>query len=219
MMRARNKAHARQARGARAANDKKVPDRVGSGFSRRCAVLAILLARLATAGTLAGMTARDRGDTKMRHYRKALWQRMILSLFVGALPLSGARTIQAEGSANERALWKLEQDYWRYVQENDLAAYSTLWHERFLGWPSVSPVPVHKDHITDWITAQTSKGLKFISVDFKPAAIQVTGDVAVYFIFYNFCRIHQTLRVTPAIEAGVSDHIWSLDEIIGLLGV
>jgi len=54
-----------------------------------------------------------------------------------------------------------------------------LWHERFLGWPSVSPVPVHKDHITDWITAQTSKGLKFIFVDFKPAAIQVTGDVAV----------------------------------------
>jgi hypothetical protein len=38
---------------------------------------------------------------------------------------------------------------------------------------------VHKDHITDWITAQTSKGLKFISVEFKPAAIQVTGDVAV----------------------------------------
>jgi len=60
-----------------------------------------------------------------------------------------------------------------------LVAYSTLWHERFLGWPSVSLVPVHKDHITDWITAQTSKGLKFESVNFKPAAIRVTGDVAV----------------------------------------
>jgi ketosteroid isomerase-like protein len=125
------------------------------------------------------MMARNRGDTKMRHDRKALWQRLIPSLFVGALALSGARTIQAQGSADEQALWKLEQNYWRYVQENDLAAYSALWHERFLGWPSVSPVPVHKDHITDWITAQTRKGLKFISVDFKPAAIQVTGDVAV----------------------------------------
>jgi len=49
------------------------------------------------------------------------------------------------------------------LRDFDLAAYSTLWHERFLDWPSVSPVPVHKDHITDWITAQTSKGLKFIS--------------------------------------------------------
>ena len=67
-----------------------------------------------------------------------------------------------------------------------LAAYSNLWHERFLGWPSVSPVPVHKDHITDWITTQTSKGLKFESVNFKPAAIQVTGDVAVTCYWQTF---------------------------------
>jgi hypothetical protein len=32
----------------------------------------------------------------------------------------------------------------------------------------------------------------------------------------NFCRIDQPLRVTPAMEAGVSDHVWSLDEVIGL---
>lgn len=115
----------------------------------------------------------------MHHCWKALRWRLILSFLIGALALSGGRTMRAQGSADEQALWKLERDYWRYVQENDLAAYSTLWHERFLGWPSVSPVPVHKDHITDWITAQTGKGLKFESVDFKPAAIQVTGDVAV----------------------------------------
>jgi hypothetical protein len=35
---------------------------------------------------------------------------------------------------------------------------------------------------------------------------------------YNFVRIHQTLRVTPAMAAGVSDHVWSLDEVIALLG-
>jgi hypothetical protein len=34
---------------------------------------------------------------------------------------------------------------------------------------------------------------------------------------YNFCRIHQTLRVTPAMEAGVSDHVWTIDEIVALL--
>ena len=34
---------------------------------------------------------------------------------------------------------------------------------------------------------------------------------------YNFCRIHQTLRVTPAMEAGVTDQVWSLDELIDLL--
>jgi hypothetical protein len=34
---------------------------------------------------------------------------------------------------------------------------------------------------------------------------------------YNFCRIHQTLRVTPAMEAGISNHVWSLEEIVNLL--
>jgi IS1 family transposase len=41
--------------------------------------------------------------------------------------------------------------------------------------------------------------------------------LALYFMYYNFCRIHQTLRVTPAMEAGVSDHVWELNEVIALL--
>jgi hypothetical protein len=42
--------------------------------------------------------------------------------------------------------------------------------------------------------------------------------VALHFMHYNFCRVHQSLRVTPAMEAGVSDHVWELEELIGLLG-
>jgi hypothetical protein len=41
--------------------------------------------------------------------------------------------------------------------------------------------------------------------------------VAIYHAYYNFCRVHQTLCVTPSIEAGLADHIWSLEELIGLL--
>jgi IS1 family transposase len=41
--------------------------------------------------------------------------------------------------------------------------------------------------------------------------------IALYFMHYNFCRVHQTLRVTPAMEAGIADHVWSLEEIINLL--
>ena len=40
--------------------------------------------------------------------------------------------------------------------------------------------------------------------------------VALHFMHYNFCRIHQTLRVTPAMEAGLSDHVWTLEEIAQL---
>jgi len=41
--------------------------------------------------------------------------------------------------------------------------------------------------------------------------------VALYFMYYNFGRVHQTLRVTPAMEAGVANHVWSIAEIVGLL--
>lgn len=41
--------------------------------------------------------------------------------------------------------------------------------------------------------------------------------LALYFMFYNFCRIHQTLRVTPAMEAGIADHVWEIEEIMALL--
>lgn len=41
--------------------------------------------------------------------------------------------------------------------------------------------------------------------------------VALHFMYYNFGRIHKTLRVTPAMQAGVSDHVWSLEEIAALV--
>jgi hypothetical protein len=41
--------------------------------------------------------------------------------------------------------------------------------------------------------------------------------VALHYMHYNFCRIHKSLRVTPAMEAGVTDHVWSIEEVAGLL--
>jgi len=41
--------------------------------------------------------------------------------------------------------------------------------------------------------------------------------VSLHFMYYNFARIHKTLRVTPAMEAGISQHVWTLEEIVGLL--
>jgi hypothetical protein len=45
-------------------------------------------------------------------------------------------------------------------------------------------------------------------------------QVVTHFDFYghyNFCRIHKTLSVTPAMEAGISYHVWSIEEIVDLL--
>lgn len=41
--------------------------------------------------------------------------------------------------------------------------------------------------------------------------------IALHFMFYNFGRIHKSLRVTPAMQAGVTDHVWSLEEIAELM--
>src|SRR3981189_2521502 len=41
--------------------------------------------------------------------------------------------------------------------------------------------------------------------------------IALHYMHYNFCRIHQTLRVTPAMEAGISNHVWSIEEVVALL--
>ena len=86
-----------------------------------------------------------------------------------------------------------------------MAAYSNLWHHDFVGWPSVSSAPVRKDHITDWITSQTSKGLALKAGELKPAGLQVTGDVAFacYWITFKWIdkdgkRAAHALRITHA---------------------
>ena len=41
--------------------------------------------------------------------------------------------------------------------------------------------------------------------------------VSLYFLYYNFARVHQMLRVTPAMEAGIANHVWEIEDIVALL--
>ena len=41
--------------------------------------------------------------------------------------------------------------------------------------------------------------------------------VALYTMFYNFCRIHKTLRVTPAMESGLTDRVWDMEDILAIM--
>lgn len=59
--------------------------------------------------------------------------------------------------------------------------------------------------------------LKRLTNRFNKMVEQHENALALYFMFCNFARIHTTLRVTPAMEAGVAAHVWTLDEIIALL--
>jgi len=106
-----------------------------------------------------------------------------------------ALSSSVNGASNdETQIWNLEKAYWEYVKANDLEKYRALWHEDFLGWPYVSPTPVGKDHITDWITANTSKGLKFQSSPIEQTGMKVTGDIALcyYRITINWTNSSNT---------------------------
>jgi hypothetical protein len=41
--------------------------------------------------------------------------------------------------------------------------------------------------------------------------------IALHYMFYNFCRIHQSLGCTPAMEAGISKKVWEISDIVALL--
>jgi hypothetical protein len=49
---------------------------------------------------------------------------------------------------------------------------------------------------------------------FSKKLSHLKAAVALHFAFYNFCRVHQTLRVTPAMQAGIADHVWAIDELL-----
>lgn len=82
-------------------------------------------------------------------------------------------------SADQEKVWGLERAYWSYVKGMELDKYRALWHTNFVGWPLVSPTPVRKDHITDWISESVNKGLTLKSHELEPLAIQITDNVAV----------------------------------------
>ena len=52
---------------------------------------------------------------------------------------------------------------------------------------------------------------------FSKKVENLEASVALHFMHYNFCRIHKILRVTPAMESGLTDHVWTLEEIINLM--
>ncbi len=49
---------------------------------------------------------------------------------------------------------------------------------------------------------------------FSKRVLYLEAAVALHFAAYNLCRVHQTLRVTPAMQAGVTDRVWSLAELL-----
>jgi len=56
-----------------------------------------------------------------------------------------------------------------------------------------------------------------LSLGFSKKLENLAAAVALHVAHYNFCRIHGTLRMTPAMAAGVTDHVWELDELLAAI--
>ena len=63
---------------------------------------------------------------------------------------------------------------------------------------------------------QWCKRLTRLTYAFSKKWDNLKAALALHFAHYNFCRIHSTTRVTPAMAAGIADHVWTLDELISL---
>ncbi len=55
-----------------------------------------------------------------------------------------------------------------------------------------------------------------LTIAFSKKVENLAHAVSLHFMYYNFVRIHQSLRVTPAMAAGVTDRLWELEDIVGL---
>jgi len=93
-----------------------------------------------------------------------------------------------------------------------------------LRWVEVKPRDAAVPHISTSFTERQNLTMRMSMRRFTRLTNGVSkkleqheNALALYFMFYNFCRIHQTVRVTSAMEAAVADLVWSLEEVIPLL--
>ncbi len=59
-------------------------------------------------------------------------------------------------------------------------------------------------------------GSTWAAIDAKKGE-NLAAAVSLHFAYYNLCRVHSSLKTTPAVSAGVVDHVWTMQELIGLL--
>lgn len=113
-----------------------------------------------------------------------LMQGRLIALAIGilfALPAAAG-----EQTAAEKAVWQLEEDYWRFVSAGDVDAYVKLWHDDFVGWPCSEASPARKGAIGKWVREARDNKWK-ISYELKPLESQAFGaDIVIVYYAANY---------------------------------
>jgi IS1 family transposase len=123
-------------------------------------------------------------------------------------------------------------DYAMLIKEYGHPAESELHPDTRYSPPTVTGIEVRElqghpdpDHIsTSYVERQNltmrmgMRRMTRLTNGFSKKIENLSAAVALHFMHYNFCRVHQTLGKTPAMAAGISDHVWKPIEIARLLG-
>ena len=98
------------------------------------------------------------------------FQWLALAACLVVAPLVSAQ----DWSPDEKAVWQLEEEYWRYVSTGDIDAYVKLWHEDFVGWPCFEWKPARKGDIGKWVRDIRDNKWK-LTYQLKPLEMQEFG--------------------------------------------
>jgi hypothetical protein len=117
------------------------------------------------------------------------------------LTLLASAALWSENTADEKAVWKLEEAYWKYVKSNDVKSYRTLWDENFIGWPGFSNEPMEKASIGDWIAPLHKNPDEQYGYELTPKALRSFGDVVVvHYLVRDFYRSPGTGEIVRQLD-------------------
>lgn len=85
-----------------------------------------------------------------------------------------------------------------------------------LGQPNMSKVSTSYVERQNLTMRMSMRRFTWLTNGFSKKIENHAHAVALHFMYYNFGRIHKTLRVTPAMQAGIANHVWTLEEIASL---
>jgi len=86
--------------------------------------------------------------------------------------------IAADFSAEQKAVWQMEEDYWRIVASGDPDGYMALFHENFIGWPCTSETPKGTANSSAWVKEIRDNNWT-LDYELRPEAVELFEDVAV----------------------------------------
>jgi len=92
------------------------------------------------------------------------------------------------------------------------AVCTGAYKRRILGDPKMEDVSTSYVERQNLTMRMSMRRFTRLTNGFSEKIENLEHAVALHFMYYNFRRVHKTLRVTPAMEAGVADHVWSLEE-------